>query len=104
MCLDVVLGTSGVAPSGHSPVAVDMQQDVRGADSQCQPVPLLVGQAVWEDLGVGLLSPTLVVQPQFTALPTALQLQEPARPQVKVQVNTLAAPVLNLSIIQILLN
>lgn len=81
----VVMGSSEVVSRGHSPVAVDVQQDMRGADSQCQPVPLLVGQAVGKDLGVGLLAPTLVVQPQLAALPAALQLQEPARRQTAVQ-------------------
>lgn len=61
-----------------SPVAVDVQNDVRGADGQGHLVPLVVGQAVREHLGVGLLTSGAVVQTHFAALAAALQLQEPA--------------------------
>lgn len=60
------------------PVAVDVQDDVRGADGHGHLVPLVVGQAVGEHLGVGLLASGAVVKTHLAALAAALQLQEPA--------------------------
>lgn len=66
----------GLASS--SPVAVDMQDDVRGADGDGHLVPLVVGQAVGKHLGVGLLASGAVVKTHLAALAAALQLKEPA--------------------------
>lgn len=63
--------------AGVSPVAVDVQDDVRGADGHGHLVPLVVGQAVGEHLGVGLLASGAVVEAHLAALAAALQLQEP---------------------------
>lgn len=76
-----LLGQNLVVTASGSPVAVDVQDEVRGAEGQGEAVPLLVGQAVGEDLSVGLLAtPTQVVEPQLAALAAALQLQQPAAP------------------------
>lgn len=64
-------------PASVSPVAVDVQDDVRGADGHGHLVPLVVGQAVGEHLGVGLLASGAVVEAHLAALAAALQLQEP---------------------------
>lgn len=63
---------------GSSPVAVDVQYDVRGADGDGHLVPLAVSQAVGEHLCVGLLASGAVVKTHLAALAAALQLQEPA--------------------------
>lgn len=63
--------------ASFSPVAVDVQDDVRGADGDGHLVPLVVSQAVGEHLGVGLLASGAVVETHLAALATALQLQEP---------------------------
>ena len=54
-----------------------MQYDVGGTDSHRNLVPLSVCQAVGKHLSVGLLTLGAVVETHLTALPTALQLQEP---------------------------
>lgn len=64
--------------ASFSPVAVDVQDDVRGADGDGHLVPLVVSQAVGEHLGVGLLASGAVVKTHLAALAAALQLQEPA--------------------------
>lgn len=67
-----------VGLASFSPVAVDVQDDVRGADGDGHLVPLVVSQAVGEHLGVGLLASGAVVKTHLAALAAALQLQEPA--------------------------
>lgn len=52
---------------------------MRGADGNRHLVPLVIGQAVGEHLGVGLLAFGAIVKTHLAALPAALQLQEPAR-------------------------
>lgn len=64
--------------TGRSPVAVHVQYDVRGADSDGHLVPLVISQAVGEHLCVGLLASGAVVKTHLAALAAALQLQEPA--------------------------
>lgn len=68
----------------NSPVAVHVQYDVRGADGHGHLVPLVVGQAVGEHLGVGLLASGAVVKTHLAPLAAALQLQEPAEPRAPV--------------------
>lgn len=51
---------------------------MRGADGDGHLVPLAVGQAVGEHLGVGLPASGAVVKTHLAALAAALQLQEPA--------------------------
>lgn len=67
-----------LCPPSSSPVAVDVQYDVRGADGDGHLVPLVISQAVGEHLGVGLLASGAVVKTHLAALAAALQLQEPA--------------------------
>lgn len=68
--------------ASFSPVAVDVQDDMRGADGDGHLVPLVVRQAVGEHLGVGLLASGAVVETHLAALAAALQLQEPAEGKV----------------------
>ncbi len=60
------------------PVAVNVQYHMRGTDGHRDLVPLVISQAVRENLSVRLLALGAIVKTHLTALAAALKLQKPA--------------------------